>query len=162
MQGKAKFAAQSAMEYLLTYGWAFLIIAVVLGAMFSLGIFNPGQLAGQECFLPAGFSCLQYFLSTNGQLQVNIQQALIAPINVTGYNCTSNSTMKIIPIIPKNQIYMPIGSNYTFFMNCYTTGNILESLSPGQLYTGNIGFNYTEATTGFPHQAVGKIAVKVS
>ncbi len=31
---------QSAMEYLMTYGWAILIIAVVLGALFQLGIFN--------------------------------------------------------------------------------------------------------------------------
>ncbi|MCL5430225.1 MAG: LamG domain-containing protein [Candidatus Marsarchaeota archaeon] len=32
--------AQSAMEYLMTYGWAILIIAVVLGALFQLGVFN--------------------------------------------------------------------------------------------------------------------------
>ena len=32
--------AQSAMEYLMTYGWAILIIAVVLGALFELGVFN--------------------------------------------------------------------------------------------------------------------------
>ncbi len=37
--------AQSAMEYLMTYGWAILIIAVVLGALFSLGIFNSATLA---------------------------------------------------------------------------------------------------------------------
>ncbi len=34
--------AQSAMEYLMTYGWAILIIAVVLGALFQLGVFNAG------------------------------------------------------------------------------------------------------------------------
>ncbi|MCL5239398.1 MAG: LamG domain-containing protein [Candidatus Marsarchaeota archaeon] len=34
--------AQSAMEYLMTYGWAILIIAVVLGALFQLGVFNSG------------------------------------------------------------------------------------------------------------------------
>ena len=33
--------AQSAMEYLITYGWAILVVAVVLGALFSLGVFNP-------------------------------------------------------------------------------------------------------------------------
>jgi len=35
------YKAQSAMEYLMTYGWAILIIAVVLGALFQLGVFNP-------------------------------------------------------------------------------------------------------------------------
>jgi len=39
--GKASSKAQSAMEYLMTYGWAILIIAVVLAALFQLGVFNP-------------------------------------------------------------------------------------------------------------------------
>jgi hypothetical protein len=33
------------MEYLMTYGWAILIIAVVLGALFQLGVFNPANFA---------------------------------------------------------------------------------------------------------------------
>ena len=156
------FKAQNAMEYLLTYGWAFLIIAVVLTAMFALGIFTPGQFAGQECLLPAGFNCLNFFMSSNGQLIINLLQATQTPLNITGFNCTSNSTMKLIKIQPVNQIYMPIGSNSSFTIRCYTMGNVVASLSPGQLYTGNLGFNYTEATTGFPHVALGKIAVKVT
>jgi len=39
--GKASAKAQSAMEYLMTYGWAILIISVVLAALFQLGVFNP-------------------------------------------------------------------------------------------------------------------------
>ena len=37
---QAGIRAQSAMEYLMTYGWAILIIAVVLGALFELGVFS--------------------------------------------------------------------------------------------------------------------------
>ncbi len=33
------------MEYLMTYGWAILIIAVVLGALFQLGVFNGATFA---------------------------------------------------------------------------------------------------------------------
>lgn len=39
--------AQSAMEYLMTYGWAILIIAVVLAVLFSLGIFNANTYGGR-------------------------------------------------------------------------------------------------------------------
>ena len=52
--------AQSAMEYLMTYGWAILIIAVVLGALYSLGVFNgisfaPKASAGScQVFRPSG------------------------------------------------------------------------------------------------------------
>jgi hypothetical protein len=36
---------QSAMEYLMTYGWAILIIAVVLGVLFQLGVFSSSSFA---------------------------------------------------------------------------------------------------------------------
>ncbi|MDE1833537.1 MAG: LamG domain-containing protein [Candidatus Micrarchaeota archaeon] len=39
--------AQSAMEYLMTYGWAILIIAVVLAVLFTLGIFNANTYGGR-------------------------------------------------------------------------------------------------------------------
>jgi len=39
---KAKeIKSQAAMEYLMTYGWAILIIALALGVLYSLGIMNP-------------------------------------------------------------------------------------------------------------------------
>ena len=39
---------QSAMEYLMTYGWAILIIAIVLGVLYYLGVFNPANFAPRE------------------------------------------------------------------------------------------------------------------
>ncbi len=33
--------SQGALEYLITYGWAILIIVIIGGALFSLGVFNP-------------------------------------------------------------------------------------------------------------------------
>ena len=42
---RRRLKSQSAMEYLMTYGWAILIIAVVLGALFTLGLFNSANLA---------------------------------------------------------------------------------------------------------------------
>ena len=42
---KTSAKAQSAMEYLMTYSWAILIIAVVLAALFQLGVFNPMSFA---------------------------------------------------------------------------------------------------------------------
>ncbi len=48
--------AQSAMEYLMTYGWAILIIAVVLAALFSLNVFSTSFL-GTECSSSTGYIC---------------------------------------------------------------------------------------------------------
>ena len=58
MTNNRKFMkAQSAMEYLMTYGWAILIIAVVLGALFSLGVFSSGSLLGTSCIAYSGYVC---------------------------------------------------------------------------------------------------------
>ena len=40
-----RFGQQAAMEYLMTYGWAILIIAIVIVALFQLGVFNNSNLA---------------------------------------------------------------------------------------------------------------------
>jgi hypothetical protein len=45
------------MEYLMTYGWAILIIALVLGALYSLGIFSGTSFAAPSCVASSGFYC---------------------------------------------------------------------------------------------------------
>jgi hypothetical protein len=68
--------AQSAMEYLMTYGWAILIIAVVLGALFSLGVFSGSSLIGNACIAGPGFLCQSMILShTSGALSATIGQS---------------------------------------------------------------------------------------
>jgi len=47
--------AQSAMEYLMTYGWAILVVLIALGALFYLGVFNPKT--PNACTITAPFSC---------------------------------------------------------------------------------------------------------
>lgn len=38
-----KNKAQAAMEYLMTYGWAILIIVVVIAALYAMGVFKTGS-----------------------------------------------------------------------------------------------------------------------
>ena len=149
--------AQSAMEYLLTYGWAFLIITVVLAAIFYF--VNPSKVAGNLCLLQAGFSCQNFFILPNGLLTVNLEQATQSSLNITGYNCTAGTSIVLPKLTTSNQIAMPIGSNASISMPCYTATGSVFSGSPGQIYTGVLAFNYTELDTGFPHQTTGKISV---
>ncbi|MCL5430477.1 MAG: LamG domain-containing protein [Candidatus Marsarchaeota archaeon] len=58
------------MEYLMTYGWAILIIAVVLGVLYQLGVFNSKTFQGKA---QTG-SCEVYRTSTNvGITQISLQ-----------------------------------------------------------------------------------------
>ncbi|MEM3418484.1 MAG: hypothetical protein QW285_05270, partial [Candidatus Nanoarchaeia archaeon] len=36
-----KKKAQAALEYLMTYGWAILVIVIVIAALYALGVFTP-------------------------------------------------------------------------------------------------------------------------
>jgi hypothetical protein len=67
--------AQSAMEYLMTYGWAILIIAVVLGALFSLGVFSGSNLLGNACVAGSGYLCKSpFFNHGNAGIQLVVGQ----------------------------------------------------------------------------------------
>jgi len=59
---------QTAMEYLMTYGWAILIIIVVVAALYSLGVFSvrPG-VSCSPCF--SYFSFVDYD-QTNGNIKI--------------------------------------------------------------------------------------------
>ena len=47
--------AQAAMEFLMTYGWAILIILIALGVLFYLGVFSPK--VSNNCIASAPLTC---------------------------------------------------------------------------------------------------------
>lgn len=75
---------QAAMEYLMTYGWALLVIVLVLGALLYLGVLNPQSRIQDTCNLPIGWECKVMALDGNGKLTLKItnQQAVQAEVNV--------------------------------------------------------------------------------
>ena len=68
--------AQSAMEYLMTYGWAILIISIVLASLWSLGVFSstPTSGSGAACVGTVGYLCGTPVLESNGLLLTSIGQ----------------------------------------------------------------------------------------
>lgn len=49
---------QAALEFLTTYGWAFMVILVMIGALAYFGILNPQNLVRDQCMATAGFDCV--------------------------------------------------------------------------------------------------------
>jgi len=160
----AKIKLQSAMEYLMTYGWAILIIVVVFVALYGLDVFKPGNFLSSQCLLPAGFACKNLYMYSNGILFINLMQATSTPINITAYGCNTNNTvvnMQTPNNPPSNQVTMQIGANYTFAVKCYSGASVFSG-TPGQGFNGYLILNYTNLETGFPQTAIGKVFVKIS
>ncbi len=157
---------QSAIEYLTTYGWALLIIGIVAVSLFLIITSAP---AVQECVLPAGFSCPAFYLSSNGMLFINLVQATQYPIEVTALGCVSpesTANMMVVNAIgavlpPNTFVNMPVGSNYTFNIQCYSYGAPFSG-SIKSAYTGYLIINYTNAYTNFPNTVYGSLRAVVS
>jgi uncharacterized protein (UPF0333 family) len=50
--------AQAAMEFLMTYGWAILVVLVAIGALAYFGVLSPDNFLPERCTGPAGLDCL--------------------------------------------------------------------------------------------------------
>ena len=57
--------AQSALEYLLTYGWAILIVIIVGASLYALGVFNPGTFTGKRVTGFTQFQVVDHKVDTN-------------------------------------------------------------------------------------------------
>jgi hypothetical protein len=152
--------AQSAVEYLTTYSWAIITIAITLGALYALGLFNPGAFISNQCIFPANFGCINDFFYSNGIINLNIEQSTPTQINVTAIGCNTSGIASNMTLFQgANQIYIPIGGNSTFATNCYANGSIFMT-QPGTLYEGYVIMNYTNLQTGFQHVLIGRVIEK--
>ncbi|MDE1768424.1 MAG: hypothetical protein KGH64_03385 [Candidatus Micrarchaeota archaeon] len=150
---------QSALEYLTTYGWAILILALAVVALFE--IFSPK--ANPVCIFPAGFACLNYYMAQNGMLVLNLLQSTQAPVQLTAVGC--NQPESLGNMAPPQQpgftpTNMPIGSNYTFQIQCYSNGSSYSG-QIGQAYSGYIVLNYTDEYTSLPQTVYGSVTAKI-
>lgn len=167
---------QTAMEYLMTYGWAILIIMVVLAVLFYLGVLSP--VVPSQCTFAAGITCTTTKLHVaDGRLTLEIGQGTGHTINVTGVTCTQNTSQAYatggsIVYNPADSVVIASGSKAfvadgrsaggTGRYNVTCTGANGEFLTPslGGQYNGRIYINYTEADTGIQRIAVGTFSAK--
>ncbi len=45
------------MEFLMTYGWALLVVLIAIGALAFFGVLNPGKFLPSQCILGPGLAC---------------------------------------------------------------------------------------------------------
>lgn len=57
---------QAALEYVVTYGWAFLVILVVIGGLAYFGVIRPSRWLPDECDFGGQLECVDYQLFEHG------------------------------------------------------------------------------------------------
>jgi len=132
--GKASAKAQSAMEYLMTYGWAILIISVVLAALFQLGVFNPMTFAPKappgscQVFRPNG-PYTTSFINLEGICSGEIPQYVAQFNGQNSYiSISSGPILNYKPVTLSAWVYPNSRNNLGFILiNCTRTSTICGS-----------------------------------
>ncbi|MFA5108281.1 MAG: hypothetical protein WC492_01980 [Candidatus Micrarchaeia archaeon] len=83
--------AQSSTEYLATYGWAMLLLVLVVAFLVGSGIFNPSKFANEECTIQPNLPCTDYYVAAyEGRsaldLSFNVTNTMGFPIAIVGYS----------------------------------------------------------------------------
>ena len=168
--------AQSALEFLTTYGWAFLVILIMIGALAYFGVLDPSRFLPDKCLFTTGISCDEGFIDSAGPtinarlvngLGKNIvvddyadAAALEAATNVNGGDCNIAGATLTVEGTANNLIDgTATGSNWQsgeealLAITC-TAGDFAE----GDRLTVETEFTYSEAGSTFTKTMQGTIA----
>lgn len=89
---------QAAMEFLLTYGWAIVIIVVALAALFFLGVFSSGS-GTANCNAQGPIHCKQAVITNEAVLLnlavANVQTAKVVEVTINGEECHEISNVDL-------------------------------------------------------------------
>ena len=145
--------AQAALDFLMTYGWALLIIALAAAAIVALGILDVGSFIGSRA---TGFSQIEpigWSLDQTGAFHIKLKNNAGTGINVTSVSAVYNSAAGNCSAL---DVGMPEGSE-SGVINACTFG----SMRPGSSYSMRVNINYTDSETGFSYTDAGTVTGKV-
>ncbi len=136
--------SQAALEFIMTYGWAILVVLVAIGALAYFGVLNPDRFLPSKCTLQSGLACLDH-KATDTTLVLRVQNSL-------GYDITVDSV--------KAQGCTALGSQGTL-ANGGATTYTLTCTNSGSKYNGQTNISYTNIETSIPHTNQGQITTKI-
>ena len=146
--------SQSALEYMMTYGWAILIIVIVAAVLYSFGIFNPSSSTSVSI---TGFSGLNVVggCAPGGALVMQLVNGLGQSINITKINVTGSNGQA--GTLNWSSMLLPSSSNkFLIFGACPS------STTNGNSFSDSVTIQYTEPGSVFsgPYFSNGKISGK--
>ena len=116
---------QTSLEYVVTYGWAFLVLLVVIGALAYFGVITPSKWVPDKCDFGSQLDCVDYQLNSTGTgtISLDLRNNFGKNVTITGQVRHTNGTYSGLGSIPN----MPPGVSNTL--------NI-SGIGPGYLVHG--------------------------
>ena len=179
MNFKKSIKAQAALEFLTTYGWAFLIILIMIGTLAYFGILNPVKLVPDRCNFASEFQCGAYRIREGGSgvadefrfsLKNNVGEAITviaAPdMRITNEAGTVNFITGTCTLTPARPFSWNPGESREFVLTgtgdaCAFATNGMTPASKGKLL---IEINYYKSASGTSYNTIarGEIVASVT
>jgi hypothetical protein len=135
----------------MTYGWALLLIVLVIGALFALGVFDINAFLGSRAVGFAQVGVAAWRVDGNGNMSAQFTNRVGADIRVDNVTITYRGASTTFPVsvtIPNGQTSATV-----------SLGNI-AGLTSGTSYTLQMSISYTDLNTNFVYQSSGTLTGK--
>ena len=114
--------SQAALEFLTTYGWAFLVILIMMSALAYFGVLNPSKLLPDRCNFGSEIRCNKNLLVINN---------LPGPADAISMRLANNFGTSIIVTDARVSTDITTVGTCTVFMDKDGTGAGLDPVDPG-------------------------------
>jgi hypothetical protein len=146
-----KKRGQAAMEFLMTYGWAILVIIVFVTALSYFDVLRPGKLLPIECTFDPGLFCGESYINTS-HFQINIINGMGTDIQIHQFRAESlDSNFTTLDMEIKHLLD---GQNVLYTLKINETEHYL---TPGSRVSFNMKINYTNDMSDIMHVLEGKL-----
>jgi len=144
--------AQAAMEFLMTYGWAILVVLAAIAALAYFGVLSPDRFLPEKCTLPSGVACLD-FTGASSQVELVIQNS--AGFDMQNVSVYINSTITTgFPCTAAGDTTLTDGEKDTY--TCTPT-----PVLPAGKFKGTLNIDYVNAQTTMSHTKAGELILKI-
>ena len=139
--------SQAAMEFLMTYGWAILVVLAAIAALAYFGVLSPEKFLPEKCILQPGINCVSHKVEP-AKITLVLYTGLgrtiiINKIDVGG--CSSTFTEEMLN-----------GATHTFEIG----GSCNNGISKDK-FKGDITLSYTEKDTNLTKTSYGNLNTKI-
>ena len=144
---------QAAMEFLMTYGWALLVVLIAIAALAFFGVLNPSRFLPNSCSLAPGFSCVDFKASdATDTITVVLQNGLGDTLSGVILSLISAQGGCASATFTPSNTQMLDGAQMTFSGSCTVT--------KGSKLKGDLILSYS-TSSGIAHSKVGLIVTGV-
>ena len=96
---------QAALEFLMTYGWALIMILILIAALAYFGIFNPKKILPSRCTFSPEINCIDYNIAygtdgTDGSVKLKLKNSIGDSVIIDSIVMSSDSVVKLVCIPP--------------------------------------------------------------